>query len=166
MNRSALFSDCRRYRYALWRDLGLQASVCGDTCVFIGLNPSTADETVDDPTIRRCMRFARDWGFQRLCMLNLFALRAPDPRIMLAAVDPIGPDNDLAIEQNIRAARLVVAAWGVHGAHRGRADDIRASCGSRLHHLGLTKDGHPRHPLYLRADTRPVLMSHPHGHLL
>jgi hypothetical protein len=150
----AAFSSDRVYRYALWRTWG---TVGTRTLMFIGLNPSTADETADDPTIRRCVAFAKAWGcYDRLVMANLFALRATDPREMLAHPDPIGPDNDAWLRRLANESMLVVGAWGVHGAHRGREQEVRRIF-DQLHCLGTTKAGHPRHPLYLRADTQLVL---------
>lgn len=143
----AVFSGCRRYRYALWRTWG-----DGPAFVVIGLNPSTADETEDDPTIRRCKGFARRERCGGLIMLNLFALRATDPREMKAAEDPVGPANDAAIADMVGEGDTVVAAWGVHGDHRGRDAEVAALV-PHLQCLGTTKQGHPRHPLYLRSDT-------------
>ncbi len=156
MNRHAEFSPCRRYRYSLWREWGgMFGSERQGYAMFIGLNPSTADETNDDPTIRRCIAFARDWGYSALCMTNLFAYRATDPAKMLVQADPVGPDNDKTLLQLAGGSEIVVAAWGIHGDHRGRADEVRRML-PRLHYLGLTKDGYPKHPLYLPKTLRPV----------
>lgn len=152
---SAVFSPCRRYRYVLWRCWNVDAPAA----IFVGLNPSTADETEDDPTIRKCMGFARKWGFGELVMLNLFAWRATDPRSLKSTVDPVGPDNDAQIVRQVqgRMLRRVVAAWGVGGALHGRGAVVRLNLQSllygQLQHLGLTKAGHPRHPLYLPYET-------------
>ena len=147
--RDATLSKDRRYRYALWRRWG-----DGPYLLFIGLNPSTADEYEDDPTIRRCRRFAMDWGFDALCMANLFAWRATAPTDMKAAKDPVGRDNDAWLRKLAAGAGRTVAAWGVHGGHQGR-DQAVMRLVPGLHHLGLTKAGHPRHPLYLPASTLP-----------
>lgn len=149
--KSARFSPCRTYRYELWR----RWDVTKPYAMFIGLNPSTADETRDDPTVRRCIRFAQDWGYGALCMTNLFAIRATDPKVMLGAANPVGPDNDETLILMTRYAGIVVAAWGAHGGHRERDQWAQQAMLGKLHHLGLTKDGKPRHPLYLRADTKP-----------
>jgi hypothetical protein len=151
MLRGAVFSRCRRYRYALHRMWEPNLGVV----MFVGLNPSTADETMDDPTIRRCVAFARSWGFGSLCMTNLFAYRATQPADMLAQDDPVGPATDEYLLSIASVAGVVVAAWGVHGVHRGRGDQVRAML-PRLHYLRLTKDGHPGHPLYLPASLAPV----------
>jgi hypothetical protein len=149
MERSATLSACRTYRYALWRRWGR-----GDYAMFIGLNPSTADETNDDPTIRRCIGFTRSWGYEALCMVNLFAYRATDPADMRMAAEPIGPDNDQTIVSLARKAGVVVAAWGTHGTYMGRDRAVRLMV-PELHYLRLTKGGHPGHPLYLPASLEP-----------
>lgn len=149
------FSDDRRYRYVLWRCWGDSSS---RYLMVVGLNPSTADETQDDPTIRRCVRFARDWGFGALCMTNLFAFRATDPAVMKAEVDPEGPDNDEWLKRLATGAGLVLAAWGVHGMYMGQsgwAIGTFRDMGVQLHALGTTKDGHPRHPLYMPKAAQP-----------
>jgi hypothetical protein len=149
----AQFSDDRRYRYALWREWESGPTV--RSFVVIGLNPSTADESEDDPTIRRCIAFAKREGCGRLVMLNLFALRATDPRVMKAHPEPVGIDNDGVIwrrtQPSLGDQPIVVAAWGVHGVHRDRDMRVRQFA-PPLVCFGVTKDGHPRHPLYLRAD--------------
>lgn len=148
---SATLSPCRRYRYDLWRRWS-----SGPYAMFIGLNPSTADEQQNDPTIRRCIGFAKAWGYGALCMTNLFAFRATDPRDMKAAEFPIGGhENDLALRSLAESAGVVIAAWGVHGTHLDRAADV-VKLIPNLQCLGLTKDGHPRHPLYLNADCQPM----------
>jgi len=108
---SATFSPCRNYRYLLSRRLCDPESNNISHCVFIGLNPSTADETVDDPTIRRCMGFARSWGFGWLVMLNLFAFRSTDPRALKTAHDPVGQDNDAFLRTYTKNAGIIIAAW-------------------------------------------------------
>ena len=150
MERGARLSPCRAYRYTLWRRWGQ-----GPHAMFIGLNPSTADETADDPTIRRCIGFARSWGYGALCMANLFAYRATQPADMKKAADPIGWDNDSTLRDVSRHAGVVVAAWGAHGTFKSRDQSVRLLVPS-LHYLRLTKDRHPGHPLYLPANLRPV----------
>lgn len=146
----AIFSECRTYRYALMREW-----LSGDGyAMFIGLNPSTADETNDDPTIRRCISYAKAWGYGGLLMANAFAYRATDPRVMMAATDPVGKLNDIHIRTFADHAGVVVAAWGAHGAYRERDAQVRALVPS-LHYLRLTKDGHPGHPLYLPKTLTP-----------
>lgn len=147
---TASFSECRTYRYTLTRQWGE-----GRPVVFIGLNPSTADESADDPTIRRCVGYATGWGYKGLVMVNLFAYRATDPKIMAQAHDPIGPANDTILEATCAEAALVVAAWGVGGSLQRRDARVKAMI-SDLHVLRLTKDGHPGHPLYLPKCLVPV----------
>lgn len=147
---TARFSPCRLYRYELWRKWA-----DGPYLQIIGLNPSTADETNDDPTIRRCIDFAKRWGFGSLCMTNAFAYRATKPEDMKAQAEPIGEDNDATIARLAAGAGMVLAAWGVHGDHIGRDETLLAMLPA-LHCLGFTKDGHPKHPLYIRADTQPT----------
>jgi hypothetical protein len=144
----AAFSPTRNYRYALWRRWEPNAPYV----LFIGLNPSTADENEDDPTLRRCKRFAADWGYGAIYMANLFALRATDPKEMLEHGDPIGADNDRWLENLARGAGLVVAAWGAHGGHQRRDDQVKTLLHCELKCLGKTKSGRPRHPLYIKAD--------------
>jgi hypothetical protein len=133
-----------RYRYLLTRGpAGAREHV-----VFVMLNPSTADQEQDDPTIRRAIGFAHRLGFARLSVVNLFALRATDPAHLYRARDPVGPDNDDAIRAAVAEATLVVAAWGNHGALRGRAAEVAALLPA-YHCFGTTRLGQPRHPLYL-----------------
>lgn len=123
--------------------------------MFIGLNPSTADEVNDDPTIKRCIAFAQAWGYEGLCMTNLFAFRATYPKDMMKADDPVGPDNDQTLRDLSEGAGVVVAAWGVDGTYGGRHNAVRAML-PNLHYLRLTKDGHPGHPLYLPKILVPI----------
>jgi hypothetical protein len=157
VRKDALISPCGLYRYWLSREWDPGA----EKLAFIMLNPSTADAEVDDPTIRRCMAFARRDGFGGIVVANLFAFRATDPAALKTAADPVGPDNDIGLRLNlltspIRAADLVVAAWGANCRIRGERDKavrrMAADGGVTLHHLGLTKDGHPKHPLYIKGD--------------
>ncbi len=149
----AVFSPCRRWRYELWRQWSSDPF-----CMFIGLNPSTADENLDDPTVRRCIRYARDWGYGALCMTNIFAWRDTDPKKMKAQADPIGKENNHTLSYRAGQAGIVIAAWGTHGAHLGRHDAVRELL-PQLHALKITKDGFPNHPLYLPLDAKPILFS-------
>jgi hypothetical protein len=146
MRGGATFSADRRYRYRLWRRWDRSRSVV----LFVMLNPSTADGRRDDPTIRRCIGFARAWGFGGVEVVNLFAYRATDPRELGRVGDPVGPHNDRYIRRAIRRSRLVVLAWGARARARRLLSLRRAHC------LGLTRAGQPRHPLYLRGDLEPV----------
>ena len=149
----AVFSPCEKYRYMMWRTWG---ELDGPRMMFIGLNPSTATESVEDPTVRRCIRFAKDWGYAGMFMMNAFAFRATDPKKMQASVDPNGPRNNDAILEASQQSRLIIAAWGVH-CPVPREREICAIVGRPIHCLGWTKGGRPRHPLYVRAD-EPVRM--------
>ena len=121
--------------------------------LFIGLNPSTADEEQDDPTIRRCMSFSRDWGYGTLLMANLFAFRATDPAKLRLQDDPVGPENDYWIEREYERAQTRIAAWGTKGSYQNRDVAIRKLLPD-LFCLGLTNGGYPKHPLYLPKDTK------------
>ena len=153
MKTDAILSECRMYRYALWRTWDESKPYA----LFIGLNPSTADETEDDPTIRRCIGFSRTWGFGGLCMANLFAFRATKPGVMKAAEDPIGPDNDQWIRQLSVDAGVIVAAWGNGGSHLDRSRTI-AEMIPNLKCLQLNKSGEPVHPLYQPSTATPIPM--------
>lgn len=153
MQREAVISPCGRYRYCLTREWDASASRRG-AALFVMLNPSTADASHDDPTIRRCIAYAKAWGFGRLSVGNLFALRATDPHVMLASKDPVGPDNDAALLSMAAESPLVIAAWGAMGGHEGR-DRVVGALLPSLHALRLTRDGQPCHPLYLPARLTP-----------
>lgn len=162
------FSPDRRYRYTLWREWPVEEMLIGERSaethaheylVVIGLNPSTADETKNDPTIRRCIDFAKRWGFGALCMLNLFAYRATKPEDMKKSYTPVGDDNDYWIRRcvNDPGCGRILAAWGKHGSHMGRAKfvlDYLPECRA----LRFNKDGSPEHPLYIPANTIPLFM--------
>lgn len=153
----ALFSACDTYRYLLWRHWA-----DGPFCCFIMLNPSTADATRNDPTVRRCIGFAKSWGFAGLDVVNIFALRSTDPKVLRKHADPIGPDNDEAIRVAVRRCHLVVCAWGNYGRLHDRGTKVLLSLqamGVRPVCFKLTKDttrkpGQPEHPLYQEA--RPL----------
>jgi hypothetical protein len=151
----ATFSADRRYRYRLWRRWDQSRPVVA----FVMLNPSTADACRDDPTIRRCAAFARRWGYGGIEVVNLFALRATDPRALDTADDPIGPNNDRYVRRALAAARTLVLAWGARGVTGDRATSAgRLVSLRRSRCLGLTRSGEPRHPLYLKSDARLVLV--------
>lgn len=150
---SAVLSPCGTYRYELRR-------VWGDPnrlACWIMLNPSRADAGVNDATIRRCVAYARSWSLGGIVVRNIFAARATDPADLLGHPDPVGPLNDrwLLAPMGLGPAAVTIAAWGVHGTLHGRDRQVRellAANGISLHHLGpLTREGHPRHPLYLPA---------------
>lgn len=152
VKRSARLSRCGRYRYALWR---IWDSELPRLCI-VGLNPSTADATIDDPTIRRCIDFARRWKFGSIAMANLFAFRSTSPEALRASENPVGPANDRWIARLVEESGGVLAAWGNGGSLMGRDRVVRAKL-PKLLSLGFTKSGQPRHPLYVAAATQPVL---------
>lgn len=179
MKRETLFSKDRIYRFTLWRDWSEQMKDgvfftedphvdyypgTRDTFVqFIGLNPSTADENRDDPTVRRCIDYAKRWGFGAMCMTNLFAYRATDPKVMMACPLPVGvtsyPGWREVVVEVAKSAGLVVCAWGNDGAFKGRSRFVAKAlrdAGAKLHHLGLNDSGEPKHPLYLKKTTTPI----------
>lgn len=152
MERDALFSPCGLYRYRLTRCWNAGAA----PLAIVMLNPSTADAEKDDPTIRRCIGFAAREQFGGVEIFNLFAFRATAPKDLKAAADPIGPDNDRHLRDLFSRHGSVLAAWGTHGAHGGRAEAIIGLAGAlkvTLTCLGRTAAGQPRHPLYLKGDS-------------
>jgi hypothetical protein len=153
--KDAMFSPCRTWRYTLGRIWKQDAPLLA----VIGLNPSTADEREDDPTIRRCMRFAMDWGYGGLMMLNLFAFRSTDPEGLKSASDPVGPGNDEAIRRTVEIASETLVAWGRHGSLFGRDEAVErllSECetGGEVSCLEMNQNGSPKHPLYVKADIK------------
>ena len=149
------YSDDEAYRYLLVR-----VWAPGPRVVFVMLNPSTATETQNDPTVERCERRARALGFGSFGVANIFAYRATDPKVMRAVADPVGPENDAAIVQMAAEADRVICAWGTHGLHLDRGAKVERllrQADLTLYHLGLSKGGLPKHPLYIGYDTQPVL---------
>ena len=153
MERSTVFSKCRKYRYTLWRQWDFTNP---SYAMFIGLNPSTADEVQNDPTVARCIDYSMRWGFGALCMMNIFSFRATLPTVMKAQPNPVGKDNNRWLVQIARDASVIVAAWGTHGSHLNRHQEVIALLGDKLHCLKETKDGFPSHPLYLKKSLLPV----------
>jgi len=155
----AIFSDCEQYRYRLWREWDRNLPALG----FIMLNPSTADHQADDPTVTRCLQHAIAGRYGRLEVVNLFPLRSTDPDVLLAHPAPLGdlPDlNDATIMDAIDRCAMVICAWGAHKAAPARATEVlqmirMCGRGALLYHLGLNRDGSPKHPLYVAAKTRP-----------
>ncbi len=151
---TAIYSDCERYRYSLTRIWDAD----GRRALFVMLNPSTATEVQNDPTVERCERRARALGFGAFQVTNIFAWRDTDPRKMRAVADPVGPENDAAILTGAHWADQVIAAWGTHGAHLARGPQVETllrGSGKSLYHLGLSKAGHPKHPLYIAYAQQP-----------
>lgn len=152
----AVYSSCEAYRYELTRVWDAGAGRVS----FVMLNPSTATEVQNDPTVERCERRARALGFGAFRVVNIFAFRATDPKVMRAQADPVGAGNDAAIMAAAAWADRVVCAWGSHGAHLERGAAVAAllrGSGRPLYQLGLTKAGEPKHPLYIGYDRQPEI---------
>lgn len=150
----AVISPCGTYRYALQRHRDFGAG----SILFVMLNPSIADGQKDDPTIRRCVDFAWQWGYKSLWVTNAFAYRATDPKQLRRAIQPVGPDWEVYTSELARNADKIICAWGgniPHYRHVFVAEFLRQF--KPLHVLGLTKKGMPKHPLYLHKKTMPVL---------
>ena len=148
---TAFYSDCATYRYGLtrrWAD--------GPCLLYVMLNPSTATEERNDPTIERCQRRAVALGFGAMRIANLFGYRATLPADLRRATEPVGPENDALLQDWSRSSDMTLAAWGVHGALLGRAIAVAGLLEGDVRHLGLTRDGHPRHPLYVSYRTHPT----------
>lgn len=150
----AVFSPCMRYRTKLWRVWEASKPLV----LFLLLNPSTADEVRNDPTVERCQRRAVAMGFGGMMVANIFALRSTDPGELYCAVDPVGPGNDEAILDCASRAGLVVCGWGKHGALQGRGPQVLALL--RRHGVVPTAlqrnaDGSPKHPLYVSYEHLP-----------
>ncbi len=149
---SAILSGCGAYRYRLDRQWDAEKP----KLAFLMLNPSTADASQDDPTIRRCIGFAKAWGFGSLIVGNLFALRSTDPKALYSHSDPIGPDNDRHLLAIAKSARKIICAWGTHGALRDRGREVAERLEFfNLAALKVTAGGHPGHPLYVAAGAQP-----------
>ena len=151
IDQGAHFSPCRTWRYSLWRVWGTD----GTRVAFIGLNPSTADETQDDPTVRRCINFARAWGYDGMYMLNLFGLRSTNPKGLWKVKDPTGPGNYAAIARNTHVCGMAVVAWGANVTSE-QWTPVLEHIKCEMVCLGLTKSGAPRHPLYVKGDTQVI----------
>jgi hypothetical protein len=155
----AVISECGKYRYFLSREL--VKSEIFKPVTFVMLNPSTADDKDDDPTIRRCIDFAKKFGGTHLIVVNLFALRATDPKELLMG-EPVGPENNMHLENAIKATfhnqGVIICAWGNHGSYMERADEVfwnilednEPKC------LKINKSGHPAHPLYLAKNLKLI----------
>lgn len=151
---TAVFSENREYRYTLTRRWDERALVN-----FLMLNPSTADENTEDPTIRRCIGFANDWGYGGLIVTNIFAYRSTNPAHLYKVTDPIGPGNDEHILTTAKACALTVCAWGNHGQHLARGNAIRSlliHAGIAARCLGKNAGGEPEHPLYVARDRKLI----------
>ena len=159
-NSGAIFSNCGKYRFALWRvieDAPLLEKLAGD-CVFIGLNPSVANEEQLDPTTRICRNYTQSWGCKRYVMLNVFSWIDSDPAAMKRAIEPIGPDTSRIIKEFCRNARTIVACWGTHATYLQREKAVLEMLRPYdLYCLKLTAGGHPHHPTRMETIASPLL---------
>jgi hypothetical protein len=152
---SATFSPCGRYRYDLTRTWGTGNRIA----VWCGLNPSTADAVKPDPTVTREVNFSKDWGYDGYAKVNAYAFRSTDPKAMLRQNDPCGEDNLGHILRWAKAGAIFIACWG-NNIRPAQASTLRLAMylnGIEVHALKLTKQGHPQHPLYLSATTKPFV---------
>ncbi|MBD2102006.1 DUF1643 domain-containing protein [Leptolyngbya sp. FACHB-261] len=161
MNTGATFDSTGHYRYNLWREWNE-----GPRLVFVMLNPSTANETKNDPTIRRCIGFAQAWGYGAVEVVNLFAYRSTRPEQLSRVADPIGPENDRYLLAAQERAQMLLFAWGNQGVLQQRHQAVLKLLRPRFQSckpsyelgycLGMTQVGQPRHPLYVRSETAPI----------
>ena len=151
MEKKANISKDKIYRYTLSRTWDSTKP----TVLFIGLNPSIADENIDDPTITRCINFAKDWGYGTLLMANLFAFRSTYPKEIYLIDDPIGKDNDHYILECVKQSDLIIACWGNNGTYMDREKIIKELV-PNLYCLQKNKNGTPHHPLRLSRDIKPI----------
>ena len=152
MIKTAEISSCERYRYQLGRIWNEDLPVC----LWIMLNPSTADARKDDQTIKRCIDYSKRWGYGGLMVGNLFAWRTTYPDELRQAEDPVGPENDQHLDTMLAEADFVICAWGIKSPYRARASEVLGMLNGRGHALAITKDGHPGHPSRLSKDLRPI----------
>ena len=160
--KGATLSECKQYRFQLWRAWDFKKP----GVLFIMLNPSTADQHIDDPTIRRCIGFAKQWEYGGIRVCNLFAYRATNPKEMKSTQYPISPDtstkrneNDKCILADASMSQMTICAWGNHGTFLNRGEEVKkllTNDGYKIYHLGLTKSGQPKHPLYLPIETAVI----------
>lgn len=151
--KGAVFDVDREYRYGLWRTWDVDKPVV----VWVMLNPSTADEEELDPTLRRCRDYSKRWGYGKMWIGNLFAVRSPDPSILKEHDEPVGPENDDLLNRMAEHADLIMVAWGAHGNYQDRDQEVLDLLGEhdRPHCLGWTQDGLPVHPLYQPKTREP-----------
>jgi len=155
---TAVISDCEKYRYALTRAWDDSKPMV----MFLMLNPSTADAAQDDPTIRRCIAFAKSWGYGSLCVGNLFAYRSTTPKELLSCENPVGDKNKFWIDMMAAKSKMIVCAWGNANivdklAKRFTNESFQPLLGlNNLYYIDLAKDGTPKHPLYLKGDLIPI----------
>ncbi len=161
MEKGAILDATETYRYLLRREWDSDAP----RVVFVMLNPSRADAVQDDPTLRRCIKFAQDWGYGSLEIVNLFAYRATDPIELKKASDPVGVENDNYLQKAAEGTHQIIVAWGNHGIFKNRCQEVLEllSRVNQIYCLGVTQQGCPRHPLYVPSYTQPILYSPKHS---
>jgi hypothetical protein len=154
MKKGATLSNCEKYRYKLWRIWDESKP----SVMFMMCNPSTADAQIDDPTIRRCIGFAESWGFGGLYVGNLFAFRSKNPKDLLNTAHPVGEYNAQHIYQMLEKCSMIVTAWGnakiVYKIVK-KNPNYKPLNGIKAYYIDLSKDGTPKHPLYLKGDLEP-----------
>lgn len=155
--KTATIDETGQYRYQLGRCWVHSHPLL---LVVVMLNPSTADADQDDRTVKRCVEFAKSWGYGAIRVVNLFALRATDPRELKEHPDPVGPDNDRYLRR-ATTGEQVLCAWGNHGSLFGRAlqvlEMMKTQSTSEFWRFAVTSKGMPKHPLYVRKDTVPEI---------
>ena len=152
MEKGAKISKDGQYRYTLWRIWDNELPLV----MFLMLNPSTADGKKDDPTIKKCMAYAKAWGCGGIWVGNLYAYRSSSPSVLNIVNDPIGPKCDLYLEKMAKKCDLIIAAWGNNNPSKGRVNQVRNIVGGNLDCLEISKSGQPKHPLYLKKNLRPI----------
>ena len=148
----AVFSDCREYRYCLWRKWDESKK----KIMFIGLNPSTADEVNNDPTVQRCINYSKKWGYGEFYMMNIFAYRTTYPTVLLEHPEPVGKENDSWLKKIYKKTDMCIGAWGNHGEFLDRSKQV-LSLLPKIHCLKVNQSGEPAHPLYLKGSIKPFL---------
>ncbi len=152
LDHGADFSKCRKYRYTLWRIWNLNKP----KVMFIGLNPSTADEINNDPTVTRCINYSKLWGYGGMYMMNIFAFRTTYPSELKKSTNPIGIDNDYWIKKVSKSVDKCIGAWGNDGDFLDRSKEIIKLI-PQLYCLKINNSGEPSHPLYLKSTLKPTL---------
>ena len=152
MTKTAEISPCGQYRYRLGRLWDKRLP----TCMWVMLNPSTADASIDDRTIKRCVDYSVNWGYGELLVGNLFGWRATNRKELRQVDDPVGPENDRHLRAMLAEADLVVCAWGTDGSYGGRDTEVMEMLNGRGHALAVRKGGQPGHPLYISSTAKPI----------
>ncbi len=159
---TAQYSDCRQYRYTLRREWEPE-QIRRNVIMFLMCNPSTATEVVDDPTVRKCRKYASQWGYNTLLVGNIMAYRATDPSLLRGVDDPIGPHNAFHLDEMLSASQRLVCAWGRIPARLQEAEEIAKrlikACNVTPYALRLNSSGGPWHPLYLPMAIEPQVWS-------